>query len=321
VDSQLVQVAQITWSRQRRVVEAEGACELVLGQAPEALLGQSLHRVLGLSEAKAKELDEKAMAANPVEIEFIVPQREERVFRLVLGRRNQNASAAVTNLRLLLTGAPPVQIWGLASSVSHEIGNPLSSVKMAVQTLARNTSLSERDQRRLAIANREVRTIERILWLLSEYGRSAAPTAESIALLALVHQATSLIEPELAEHRTLIQIEDQAPLALVRVEAGRVQRVIAQLLLDVAMGMPPRSALPVTLRHGRHEGFELTVLDSRVDRESASTNGAPEHPGLPRGANLSMAALQRVMEAHGGKVELGDWSGGAGKLYTLSFPG
>jgi two-component system, NtrC family, sensor histidine kinase HydH len=321
VDPELVQVAQITWSRQRRVIEAEGACEQVLGSPPEVLLGQSLHRVLGVSEAKGKELDEKALAAKPVETEFVVIPGSEEVFRLALGRRNHNASAGITSLRLLLAGAPPVQIWALASSLGHEIANPLSSVKMAVQTLARNTSLSERDQRRLAIANREIRTIERTLWLLSEYGRSAAPAAESIALRALVHETTALIQSELTERRTEIQIEDQVPMALVRVDAGRVQRVISQLLLQVAIGMPEGSALLVTLRRGRHEGFEMTVADPTPG--TGSTEGGIElvSPPLGRGGNLWMAALQRVMEAHGGKVELTHWSGGTGRLYTLSFPG
>src|SRR5713226_9271675 len=84
------------------------------------------------------------------------------------------------DLRQVLSGAPPVQISKLASSLTHEIRNPLSSVKLAVQTVARSPSLSDRDQRRLAIANREIRTLERMLWLLSEYGREGTAALESV---------------------------------------------------------------------------------------------------------------------------------------------
>src|SRR6185295_11888807 len=97
-------------------------------------------------------------------------------------------AASVVNMSALLEGAPPLQISKLASSLSHEIRNPLSSVKMAVQTLARNEGLSERDRRRLTIANREIRTMERMLWLFSEYGRDAPPVGEVTSVRALFQE-------------------------------------------------------------------------------------------------------------------------------------
>src|SRR5215510_1164369 len=46
MDPELVQVAQISWTPDRQITEAEGACELVLGSPARSVLGSSLHRVL-----------------------------------------------------------------------------------------------------------------------------------------------------------------------------------------------------------------------------------------------------------------------------------
>ncbi len=323
MDAELTQVAQITWSQQRRVIGAEGACELVLGGSAESLLGQTLHRALGISEIRARELDQTALEASSAQIEFIPAAlpREQVILRLALGRQNGNASAAIINLRVVLAGAPPLQISGLASSLSHEIRNPLSSVKMAVQTLARNSALSERDQRRLAIANREIRTMERMLWLLSEYGRDVPPLLESVALSSLVKEAAALVEPELTERRVEVRIDEQGS-ARVRVEASRIERVLSQLLLNIAMGQPEGSTVSVGIRPAQPDGFEVRVIDPAAAEPPKDVSAAfePFSSMLSRGAGLSLAALRRVMESHGGKLSA-DWSFGPGTLYTLTFPG
>ena len=319
MDTDLVQVAQLRWSRQRLVIEAEGACELVLGASADSLIDQPLHRVLGIPEDRARELDRKALAAVSAVVEFV--PKGTGVLRLALACRNGNATAAITDLRHFLTGAPPLQLSAVASSLSHEMRNPLSSVKMAVQTVARNTALSERDRRRLAIANREIRTMERLLWLFSEYGREVAPTLESVPVRTLVQEAAALVEPELAERQIEVRIEGDAT-ARVQAEAGRVARVLSQLLLNVATGQERESTLTVQIRPGVPSGYEVTLMDRSVlsKPQDASAIFEPFGSMLTRGAGLSLAALSRLMESHGGKLSA-DWSTGQGTLYTLSFPG
>jgi signal transduction histidine kinase len=323
MDPQLVQVAQISWSRDRQITEAEGACELVLGLPAGSLLGSSLHRVLGISEDRARELDRTARGSSAARAEFISQGGDEGgapVLRLVLGRRGELATAAISNLRQVLAGAPPIQIGSLSSSLSHEIRNPLSSVKMAVQTLARNSALSDRDRRRLAIANREIRTMERMLWLFAEYGRDAAPAVESVPLRTLVQEAAALVEPELAERRIQVRPEGEAT-ARVQVEAGRMARILSQTLLNVAMAMPEGGILKVEIHPGAAGGFELRLLDpSAAEPKDAGRIFEPFGSPLSRGAGLSLAALHRVMERHGGRLSA-DWSKGQGTLYTLTFPG
>jgi len=323
MDAHLVQVAQITWSGQGLVVDAEGACQLTLGYAGGALIGQPLHAVLGIAEGRARELDQQALASNGA-VQFVASslgKEPTTLLRLTLGTRRGHASAGVINMRSILAGAPRLQISRLASSFSHEIRNPLSSVKMAVQTVARNPALSERDQRRLMIGNREIRTMERVLWILSEYGRDSPSTVESVALRSLVQESAALVEPELAEHRVEVRVDEEVPLARVRAEAGRVQRVLSQLLLKVAMGQPEGSTLAVKIRRAEQGGYAIRVVDSAAAEppDESSSVFEPFGSTIARAEGLALAALRQVMESHGGKVTA-DWSTPAGTLYTLSFP-
>jgi signal transduction histidine kinase len=327
---EFIQAAQIGWSADRQLTIAEGACDAVLGAPSEALLGKPLHVVLGVTEARAAELDQLARAASTPTAEFVSSRTEAqaqeyadaRVFRLVLGTHGGQAVAGVTDLSAALVGAPPVQISRLSSSLSHEIRNPLSSVKMAVQTLAKNTTLSERDQRRLTIANREIRTIERMLWLLSEYGRDTPPMVEPMPLRVLVQEVAALIEAELLDRKIAVHVEEtDENIPRVRVDAGRLRPVLSQVFLNVAAGLPPNSTVTLRLRTSPRGGSQLVIHDptATLVPEERATLFEPFGSKLARGAGLSLAALHRVMTSLGGTLEA-DGDGTPGTRLTLTFP-
>jgi len=90
----------------------------------------------------------------------------------------------------------------------------------------------------------------------------------------------------------------------------------------VATGQEQESTLTVQIRPAVPSGYEVRLMDRSVlsRPQDASAIFEPFGSMLTRGAGLSLAALSRLMESHGGKLSA-DWSSGQGTLYTLSFPG
>jgi two-component system sensor histidine kinase HydH len=318
----LVESVQIAWGPELTILSAEGAVEAVLGCSAGEVVGLPLAELFQLSAAQARQLDARALAgAGEPAVEFVTVMRGDQpiCFRLSLTASGDRRRAAALNLSALLEGAPPIQISRLASSLSHEIRNPLSSVKMAVQTVARNQSLSDRDRRRLAIANREIRTMERMLWLLSEYGRDTPPMAEVTSVRALVQEAASMVEPELEERQIQVDLDEEPDLPRVKVDSGRLRPVLSQLLLNVAQGLSPGGRLGIRLRRSE-QGCQAVIADpgSTVLPEEERTLYEPFGSRLARGAGLSLAALKRVMLSHGGQfLAQGDES--SGTTFTLTF--
>jgi signal transduction histidine kinase len=322
MNAPLLQAVQLAWSPALRVTRAEGDCDAVLHRPTAELRDSPLHVVLGISPERAQVLDARAREDRRA-VEFVSARfgsDDYTPLRLVLGLDGGEAAAAILDLNAVLEGAPPVQISKLSSSLSHEIRNPLSSVKMAVQTLQRNTGLSDRDKRRLTIANREIRTMERMLWLLSEYGRDSVPHYDPQPLRSLLQEAQAMVAPELAERRTEVQVQEEPDLPKVRVDATRLRPVLAQLLLNIAVGQPEGSNVQVQLRHGPG-GRPLMVLQdpaAALPPEERSTLFEPFGSRLARGAGLSLAALRRVMLNQGGDLSA-EGSMEPGMVFTLSF--
>jgi len=321
MDPSLTQVVQIAWGADQRVSSAEGACEEVLGHSPSELLGRPLHEVLGIPADRASELDRKAR--NGGATEFLVSTlRDPARLRVVLGTDGNRSHAGILDLDVVLQGAPPVQISRLSSSLSHELRNPLSSVKMAVQTVAKSAALNERDQRRMRIANREIRTMERMLSLLSEYGRDLPPVLEALPLRAILAEATALVELELGERAIKVELTEQPEGLRARVDMARLRPVLAQLLMNAASGLTPGSQLQITATTLEPEGTPILCVpdnSAAVPPEERATLFEPFGSRLARGAGLSLAALSRTMVQLGGRASVEERSGG-GVEFRLLFP-
>ncbi|MCK8502739.1 MULTISPECIES: sensor histidine kinase [Myxococcus] len=322
MNAHLLQAALLAWSPGLRVTRAQGDCAAILHHPAESLVDRPLHVALGISQERARELDRLAREDRRA-VEFVSAHlggEDATPLRLTLGQEDGEACACVQDLNVLLEGAPPVQISRLSSSLSHEIRNPLSSVKMAVQTLARNTALSDRDKRRLTIANREIRTMERMLWLLSEYGRDTTPNLDAHALRSVIQEAQGMVALELAERRIEVRVDEEAELPRVRVDPNRLRPVLAQVLLNVAMGRPEDSPVEVALKRGGPGRVLMVLKDpaAALPPEESGTLFEPFGSRLARGAGLSLAALRRVMMGQGGDV-VAEGSAEPGMVFTLTF--
>ena len=308
----------IRWDEQLSLVNGDGS----LPGCPPPRPGMPLTQALGVDAETARTLDARGRQAGGVEfVRTTVGSSAPRWLRVGLVPDGSTIEARVYDLGVFLEGAPPVQVSRLSSSLSHELRNPLSSVKMAVQTLARNEGLSTRDQRRLTIALREIRTLERMLWMLSEYGREVPLAVDSWSLPDLIQESLALIEPDLSERNVRLEVVGAEGLPRIRSDGVRLRPVLAQLLLNVASGLEEGQPLALVLRPSQR-GAEAQLLDEQAALGPGDEERLFEPFGsrLARGAGLSLAALRRVLQQQGGEVTAATARPPArGVLFSLDF--
>src|SRR5262245_26096928 len=125
MDSLLLDSVTLAWGPDLIVSSLEGAVEGVLGRRASECLGRPLAEVLGVPAAAARELHR--LGAPGRAVEHVTSARGERsaCLRVTVLAEGDGRAASVLSLTALLDGAPPLQISKLASSLSHEIRNPL----------------------------------------------------------------------------------------------------------------------------------------------------------------------------------------------------
>ncbi len=310
-------LVHLVWGEDLHLRSVQGECP-VLARLGHLRPGEPLARALDVEEREARRLD--GLAAGAGGVEFLRVGSAETGGWVRLSLAGGGRAGWAMDLQAVLREAPPLQISALSSALSHELRNPLTSVKLSVQSLARNKELSARDQRRLTIAQREIRTLERMLTMLAEYGRPRLLALDTVGLRELLGQAVDAIAFELTGRQQRVEVEAPPVLPSVRADAHRTWPVLAQLLLNVAAALPEGASVEVQLRAAPGGGALLTVRDAATTLSSEEQAQAFEPFGsrLARGAGLSLAALRQVMLHQGGGAQV-HTDEKPGTLFTLAF--
>lgn len=208
-----------------------------------------------------------------------------------------------------------------ASMVAHEVRNPLSAVKIALQTLERHGTLAANDLRRTSIALREVLNIELLLTEVLEFARPPSLSLVPVDPRAPVAQALDGVSLEWTSRG--VTFERKLPLQMKpsMLDPVRVRTAVKILCRQAAVAAEEvgGGAVELELRETA-QGWELSVADpgrtlSPVMREHAFV---PFTPQRARGSGLGLAVVARIAREHGGAARIEERAGG-GNIITVTF--
>lgn len=246
-----------------------------------------------------------------------------------LKEREKNLKEAASKLRVnqdqLIQSGRLAAVGELAAGVAHEIGNPLSAISGYAQMLRKRL---EGDEKSLNFAQQietETEFIERIIQDLLYFSRpskheSNAPERESITdLLAAAHKTVSAHKAfSSVELQSLIP-DDFPPVPCVRKE---IMQVFLNLLMNAAQAMEEGGRITVE-GAVRTDHVKIKIRDTgpgippSVKRQVFDPFFTTKPPGVGTGLGLSICF--RIIEKHGGRMQIEDSLRGACFSFTLPF--
>lgn len=233
----------------------------------------------------------------------------------------------VQSLQQQLSQAQKMSTVGaLASSITHEFNNILTTVINYAKMGVRHKDVATRDkafEKILAAGHRASKITTGML----SYARQQSDRREPMDLTVLVDDLLVLVEKDLQRHRVKLEINTQGqPWAAVN--SGQVQQVLLNLIVNARQAMPSGGVLTIAVRENRDaEQAEISVADTgcgipaeklRKIFEPYFTTKAPDEQGQG-GTGLGLSLAKDVMEAHGGRIRV-ESAPGVGTTFTLKFP-
>ena len=206
----------------------------------------------------------------------------------------------------------------LASSVSHELRNPLSAITYAVLILKRKLSkkttpeIDEKNIKYLDIMDESVNRCTKIINDLLGFTRVTKPTRFSSDINKIINETLSRVE--IAENVKL-SINLQPNLPMIMIDANQIGQVLINIIDNASQAMEDGGHLKISTRVS--ESFmEVEIGDSGcgISEKEARKIFDPLFTTKPRGTGIGLAVCQGIMEKHNGRINVKSQEGVGTKM-------
>jgi signal transduction histidine kinase len=210
----------------------------------------------------------------------------------------------------------------LAAVIAHEVRNPLAVIANAGAGL-RKPAISREDQDvLLAILDEETSRLNRLVSDLLRYARPVSVQRTQIALRDLLERALALARAGAKSVQTDLQMD--AHEGRLWGDANLLRQVFDNLIDNAVQAMSGGGRLTIRVRTWNRDGADglgVDIIDTGegMDTQVRSRALDPFFTTRPSGTGLGLAIVDRIIEAHGGTLDI-DSRTGEGTTVTVFLP-
>ena len=241
----------------------------------------------------------------------------------------------------------------LAASVAHEIGNPLNALHIHLQLMERELKKLKRAsgngafarpgsdsrpsarahasdteageigrklEQYLAVAKGEINRLDYIITQFLNAIRPTAPQLKPASLNEVVHETLKLLQPELDNRGVSLKTRLARQLPATPIDATQIQQVLVNLIKNAIHAMTKGGTLTLQTAEGP-QGVWVSVADTGggIPQEQINRIFDPFFTTKKKGTGLGLMIVQRIVRAHGGRIEL-ESQVGRGTVFRIWLP-
>ena len=212
----------------------------------------------------------------------------------------------------------------LSASIAHEIRNPITAAKSLVQQLGED-SASPENVEYARVALEELDRVERSISHLLRYAREEELRPVDANLGEIVDAALESLRERTARLGVVIE-RDLASGLTLRADPDKLRRGVVNLVANALYALEDARTTEPRIRLAGGENLAGTEVWLRVrdngpgmDPEARERAFQPFHTSKSGGTGLGLSIVRKLVEAHGGAIEL-HTSDGAGTEFVVLLP-
>jgi len=223
------------------------------------------------------------------------------------------------------------ELGALTGGLAHEIKNPLSTIGLNVQLASEAISDSQLPDDDKATLVRRVETVSReatrLANILNDFLRFAgrvklAPVECDIR--EIVEELVDFYRPQCELHRVVLRADFPPAKATARVDPALVKQALLNLLINATQAMAASDSATRELLvrlEVQPDALAIHVIDTGpgIPADKHAEIFRPYVTGRKGGSGLGLAVTRRIVEEHGGRIDLFS-EVGKGTDFTVRLP-
>lgn len=206
----------------------------------------------------------------------------------------------------------------VARRVAHEIKNPLTAVRIAVDQLGPTDSGTARAAVAVEVLRAETDRLERLAQEFSDFGRLPEGPKSEVDVVELLQELGRTAVP--AAVQVHVAANGGAGRRAIQGHYEPLRRAFSNLFRNAAEAMGGHGTIDATVT-GEGRGMVVTVADHGpgIPAEVRGRVFEPYFTTKPGGTGLGLALVRQTVEAHEGTIAVSETPGG-GVTFKLVFP-
>jgi signal transduction histidine kinase len=242
---------------------------------------------------------------------------------IALQAKNEELNAV---LQQLWQAAKLATMGELASSIAHELNNPLATVSLRIESLTAQTSQDDSRRRELEIIGQEVERMGNLVTNLLQFSRRSQQQISTVDVREEIEKTFELMEYHLRKNNVKVIREFVPDVPFIHADRQQLRQLFLNLFTNAGDAMPQGGSLTVrVMARPEVKQVYIEIADTGVGIPpeilpkvmEAFFTTKPEG----KGTGLGLAICRRVVQEHQGTFDIvSEGISGKGTKVYIALP-
>jgi signal transduction histidine kinase/HAMP domain-containing protein len=329
--------AIILLNRDQEIIFANPAAEALLARPLVDAAGQSLQGVLGATHPLAEAVSEVFRGRQPVRnLALQVPGDREAPLDVLASAYPILDEGGIVGGMILLKNTEPLRqiqslvdysqkladLGKLTSGVAHEVKNPLNAMIIHLELLKQKLNdAPDEVAQSLEVLGSEIHRLDRVVQGFLRFVRPQTLRLLPLNLNTLLQEVAQLTETQGTDRAISFVLRLENEISPINGDHELLRQAFLNLVLNACQAMPDGGTVTLSTEQTPQGSIRAHVIDQGVGipAEDLDKIFRLYYTTKPDGNGIGLSLVYRIVQMHGGTIEV-ESKVGQGTKMTITFP-